>query len=217
MHIRHCECVGCHHSAARWWATDAHQYVPSEESPTHEFGFGICVSASSNVLIQGVTIRDMTGDGIILKVSTRRCPMAARYRRASGYWAAISNCRRQGISVVGASHCEIAHNRIWDIGGTNPQFGIDVEPEMDYIVSSLYIHHNVIAGSRRAISRHSGSDYQVYANACRGGVIAVRSSHVKIYDNLIEHGRLQVYTSAANIELSGNRLGPGARLVQGDR
>ena len=198
---------------------DAHQYAPSEASPTHEFGFGICVSASSNVLIQGVTIRDMTGDGIILEGSYT--PMSEGGAVSTGIrilGCDISNCRRQGISVVGASHSEIAHNRIRDIGGTSPQFGIDVEPEMDYIISDLNIHHNVIAGCRGgAISCHSGSDYQVYANACRGGVIAVRSSHVKIYDNLIEHGRLQVYTAAANIELSGNRLGPGARLVQGDR
>jgi len=198
---------------------ETHQYAPSETSPTHEFGFGICVSASSNVLIQGVTIRDMTGDGIILEGSY--APMSEGGAISTNIrilGCDISNCRRQGISVVGASHSEIAHNRIRDIGGTSPQFGIDVESEMDYIVSDLYIHHNVIAGCRGgAISCHSGSEYQVYANACRGGVIAVRSSHVKIYDNLIEHGRLQVYTAAENIELDGNRLGPGARLVQGDR
>jgi hypothetical protein len=197
---------------------DAHQYVPSESSPTHEFGFGICVSASSNVLIQGVTIRNMTGDGIILEGSyTPMSEGGAISTDIRVLGCDISNCRRQGISVVGASHSEIAHNRIRDISGTDPQFAIDVEPEMDYIVNDLLIHHNVIAGCRGgAISCHSGSDYQVYANACRGSVIAVRSSHVNIYDNLIEYGRLQIYTGAADIGLSGNRLGPGARLVRGN-
>jgi hypothetical protein len=109
---------------------------------------------------------------------------------------------------------EIAHNRIWNIRGTNPQFAIDVEPEMDYIVNNLLIHHNVIAGcAGGAISCHSGAHYQVYDNACQGNVLAVFSSNVKIYDNLIDAGLLHVYESADAIELYDNRLGPGARLI----
>ncbi len=193
---------------------DRHVYGPSRHSPTHEFGFGICVSASSNVLIQGVTIRGMTGDGIILEGSYK--PMAEGgivSSRVRILGCNISDCRRQGISVIGAVDSEIAHNRISFIKGTNPQFGIDVETEMDYLVDNLEIHHNVIAGcAGGAISCHSGSNYQAYNNACRGSILAVKSSNVKIQDNLIEAGLLAVYPEASNTDLLGNTLGPDARL-----
>jgi hypothetical protein len=195
---------------------DAHQYVYSQYSPTHEFGFGICISASRNVVIQGVTIRDMTGDGVIMEGSY--IPVSEGGMISSNIRVLdcdISNCRRQGVSVIGAVDSEIAYNRIWDISGTDPQFAIDVEPEMDYIVNNLSIHHNVIAGcTGGAISCHSGSHYQVYNNACQGSVLAVSSDNVKIFSNLIEKGRLQIYPDASEIELYDNRLGPGARLVQ---
>ncbi len=194
---------------------DKHIYAPSVASPSHEFGFGICVSASRNVLIDGVTIKDMTGDGIILEGSYMALSdggMVSSQVRILG--CDISNCRRQGISVVGSVDSLIAHNRIYDIEGTNPQFGIDVEPELDYIVGNLQIHDNVIAGcAGGAISAHSGSNYQVYDNACYGSVIAVKSDHVKIYGNLIENGLLRIYPDAAYIELYDNILGPGARQM----
>ena len=198
---------------------DSHVYAPSQLSPSHEFGFGICVSASSNVLIQGVTIRGMTGDGIILEGSYM--PMAEGgtvSSRVRILGCTISDCRRQGVSVIGAVDSEIAHNRIYDIKGTNPQFGIDVELELDYIVDNLEVHHNVIAGcAGGAISCHSGSNYQVYDNACQGSLLAVRSDNVKIHGNVIEKGLLRIYSDASNIELYDNTLGQGARqLIDGE-
>lgn len=194
---------------------DRHVYAPSQSSPSHEFGFGICVSASSNVLIQGVTIRGMTGDGIILEGSYM--PVAEGGRVSSQVrilGCNISGCRRQGISVIGAADSEIAYNSISFIKGTNPQFGIDVEPDLDYIVDNLEIHHNVIAGcAGGAISCHSGSNYQVYDNACHGSLLAVKSSNVKIHGNLIEKGPLAVYPEASSIELYDNSLKRGAREV----
>ena len=187
---------------------DEHVYAPSTASPTHEFGFGICISASRNVLIQGVTIRDMTGDGIILEGSYAALAdggMLSSEVRILG--CDISNCRRQGISVIGAENSEIAYNRIYDIKGTAPQFGIDVEPELDYIVDNLKVHHNVIAGcAGGAISCHSGSNYQVYANACLGHIIAVHSSDVSIHGNTVNSGMIHVYTGADNIEVYDNLL-----------
>ena len=194
---------------------DSHVYAPSQLSPSHEFGFGICVSASNNVLIQGVAIRGMTGDGVILEGSY--IPVSEGGTISSNIRVLdcdISDCRRQGVSVIGTVDSEIAYNRIWDISGTNPQFAIDVEPEMDYIVDNLEIHHNVIAGcAGGAISCHSGSHYQVYNNACQGSVLAVSSDNVKIFGNFIEKGQLHIYPDAAEIDLYDNQLGPGARLV----
>lgn len=192
-----------------------HVYAPSALSPTHEFGFGICVSASRNVLIQNVAIKNMTGDGIILEGSYASLAdggMISSKVRILG--CDISNCRRQGISVIGAPDSEIAGNRIYDIKGTNPQFGIDVEPEFDYIVDNLVIRRNVIAGcAGGAVSCHSGSNYQVYDNACQGNILAVFSTGVKIYDNTVDGSVIQVYQQASSVEVYDNRLEGNSRVV----
>jgi hypothetical protein len=99
--------------------------------------------------------------------------------------------------VIGAVDSEIAHNRIHGIAGANPQFGIDVETEFDYPVDNMMVHHNVIAGcAGGAISAHSGANYQIYDNACQGGVLAVCPVNVKISGNTIEKGLLRVYPDA---------------------
>jgi hypothetical protein len=188
--------------------TDTHVYAPSARSSTHEYGFGICVSASKNVLIQGVTIRKMTGDGIILEGSYSYLSDGGSV--SSGVRILdcdISSCRRQGISVVGARDSEIARNKIYDIRGTAPEYGIDVEKELDYVVDKLKIHDNKIyscAGG--AISANNGADYDIYNNDCSGNVIAVFSSFVRIYGNTIRDSWIQVMQSAHDITVEGNNL-----------
>ncbi len=188
---------------------DAHTFAPSKDSATHEWGFGIITSASTNVTIQGVTIRDMTGDGIILEGSYKA--LADGGRVSSGikiYDCDISNCRRQGVSVIGSPGSEIARNRICDIQGTDPQYGIDVETEFDYNVDGLKIYDNIIyncAGG--AISCNKGANYEVYGNTCVGGnIIAVQSSNVKIYGNTVKKSFIRVYAGAKDIAVQDNQL-----------
>ena len=196
---------------------DNHEYAPDPGSDTHEYGFGICVSASSNVLIQGVTIRDMTGDGVILEGSYDYISDGgAQSENIKVYHCDISNCRRQGVSVVGASDSEIAGNRIYDISGTAPQFGIDVEPELDFTVENVRIYGNTIYGcSGGAISCNKGADYFVYSNICMGdSIIAFDCSNVQIYGNIIETSLIRVYETATDIAVYDNQLDFFSRIIK---
>ncbi len=188
---------------------DSHVYKPSQASPTHEFGFGICISASRNVLIQGVTISKMTGDGIIVEGSYSKLSdggsVSSRVRILD---CKIFSCRRQGISVIGARDSEIARNEIFNIRGTAPEYGIDLESELDYVIDKIKVHSNKIydcAGG--AITCHSGTNFEVYSNLCIGtNILAVFSSHVKIYNNTVQNSFIHVMSGASNITVTDNIL-----------
>ncbi len=187
---------------------DGHVYAPSEPSPTHEYGFGICISASSNVLIQGVTISSMTGDGIIIEGSYTR--MADGGRVSSDVRILdcdISGCRRQGISVVGADNCEIARNKIYDIGGTAPEYGIMVMSQLDYTIDNVKIYdNNIYDCSGGAISCNTGNSCEVYANTCAGNILVVFASNTSIHGNVIQDSFIEVMSGASNITVEDNIL-----------
>lgn len=186
-----------------------HVFSASAHSSSHEWGFGICISASNNVLIQNVTIKNMTGDGIILEGSYRAMVDGGEVSTdVKIYLCDISNCRRQGISVVGCSNCEIAGNKIYDISGSDPQFGIDIESEFDYVISNLKIHNNTFFHcTGGAISCHDGEYYSVYSNTCIGdSIIAIHCNDVEIYKNSIKSSRIHVYKEASDIRVYSNQL-----------
>jgi hypothetical protein len=185
---------------------DNHVFEPSSKSPTHEYGFGVCISASTNVTIKNLTISKMTGDGIIVEGSYSTLAdggsVSTKIRLLNND---ISNCRRQGISVIGMRDSEIAGNKIYNISGADPQYGIDIEKELDYIVDKLSIHDNVIYGcSGGAISCHSGTDYEVYNNVCSGNILTVYSAYIKLYGNTIKDSFIQVMRGSSNITVENN-------------
>jgi hypothetical protein len=187
---------------------DLHTYAPSQHSPTHEYGFGICISDSENVLIQDVTIKDMTGDGIIIEGSyfmRDNGDNVSRGIRIIG--CNISNCRRQGISVVAAKDSEIAYNEIYGIGGTAPQYGIMMMLQLDYVIKNLKIHDNIIydcAGG--AIACNSGTDCEVYSNTVSGNILVVHASDIRIYKNTIQNSYIEVMPGASGITVIDNIL-----------
>lgn len=195
---------------------DSHDYDTGSALGTHEWGFGIAVAASTDVLIQDVTIRDTTGDGIILEGSYKPLSEGGKLsKNVHVYDCGIMNCRRQGISVVGAVDSNLAGNRIAGIRGTLPEFGIDVEPELDYRVDNVRIYDNTIrdcAGG--AVNCHGGSGYEVYANRCIGSsIIAVECSDVSIYGNYIESSMIRVFRQAENVQVYDNQLDLLSRLM----
>lgn len=156
---------------------------------SHEWGFGVRIICSQNITIKEMTIEGMTGDAIILSLYgsiTGNEENACRKVIISG--CKLHNCRRQGISVIHASDVEIANNTIHNIHGTDPQFGIDIEPEVDYgcFARNISIHNNHISDCVGGISFHGGTDMEAYGNTIEGiCLIAVYAQRVDIYNNTI--------------------------------
>ena len=147
---------------------------------TGESGHGIKLEGAKNVLIDSVNIKDFWGDGIAIhgvelkkgthseNVSIKKCE--------------ISNCRRQGISVINVKNCNILDNVIHDINGTNPECGIDIEPNSNGLVTNINVHRNEIFNNNNSgidvvlreeitgafLDNVSIADNEVYGNHRRG-------------------------------------------------
>lgn len=126
-------------------------------SSTHEWGFGIDIRGSKNVNINNVQISETTGDGIILgdytngdyaeNISIRNCK--------------ISDCRRQGISIVCAENVCVQDNEINNINGTNPQSSIDIEPIWPLQhVKNVVIKNNIFYNNASGIAVAFSGDSQ---------------------------------------------------------
>lgn len=113
-----------------------HNYNPATNPyPTHEWGCGIKVHASSNVRIEDMAFDNMTGDGI----ETATDGTAVTPNEPDVQHLTIKNCnfyraRRNNISIVSGVHvliegCHIAEagKTIGGIAGVLPGAGIDLE------------------------------------------------------------------------------------------
>lgn len=144
---------------------DTHVFTPRSDGGTaHDEGHGICVWENSNVLIDNMEIRDLTGDGSLVLDSTDITIVDSD----------IYNNRRQGISIVGGVRIAITDNNIHHINGTSPQFGIDIEGpgrvDEDILIQNNNFHHN--AG---------------------GDIVNSTGENVYILDNILEQGEGSTY------------------------
>lgn len=91
----------------------------AHEGEEGEWGFGISViNGSSNIIISNMIIKDTWGDGIYLNDCEN-----VRSENVT-----IDNVRRNGISVVSVENYKSLNDVVYNTNGTNPQFGVDIEP-----------------------------------------------------------------------------------------
>lgn len=106
---------------------DTHTYVPrtTDGSTAHDEGHGVCIwNRSSKVVLDGMVIRSVTGDGVLVHGGGTSVEFTSDVVVRHSQ---ISNCRRQGVSVVRGLRVVIDGNYIHDIAGVPPQFGVDLE------------------------------------------------------------------------------------------
>ncbi len=79
---------------------------------------------SENINVYGFTIRDSGGDGI--KVDAHKAPFYSKNIHIKD--CVLDNNRRQGISIISAENLLMENCIIKNTTGTNPQSGVDLEP-----------------------------------------------------------------------------------------
>ena len=120
---------------------DKNNHDYSKES-SHEWGFGIDIRGSKNVEISNVEIQDCTGDGVFLTNYGDGSNGAENIKLNN---LNIHDCRRQGISVIAAKNVLIENNEIYNISGTAPQCGIDLESwDSSQVIDNVFIRNNKI-------------------------------------------------------------------------
>lgn len=107
-----------------------------------EWGMGIRVRDSYNVIIKKLSVKSCWGDCIYIGHNSSKI--------------VIDNClledsRRQGISITSGNDIQIRNCNINDIKGTNPQAAIDIEPNAGQVVDKVKIKNVHSDGCLRGI------------------------------------------------------------------
>lgn len=97
-----------------------------------EWGMGVHLAKCKNVDIYDLTIRDCWGDCIYIGTESTD--------------VRINNCtldhgRRQGISITSAGNVLIENCVISNVGGTAPEYAIDIEPNKNDKIESVIIQN----------------------------------------------------------------------------
>lgn len=110
----------------------------------------------------------------------------------------ISDSYMQGISIIHADNVEIAHCRIYNIGGVPPGCGIDIEPESDWTgsipwkswVENVNIHNNEF--------RNTQGEGLCFVNDYTTDIVAA--------DNTFENSAIVINRNPKRIRLLRNTL-----------
>ena len=90
---------------------------------TGEWGMGLHIYNAKNVSVENLTTKDNWGDGIYLGASS-----SGKNENISIRNVTSTNNRRQGMSVISVSGLLVENSRFMNTNGTDPQAGIDFEP-----------------------------------------------------------------------------------------
>ena len=105
---------------------DKHTHTGTEG----EWGMGINLNRAVNTTISGLTIKDCWGDCIYVGGNSRNVLIEK---------CKLDHGRRQGISVTKANGVTIRNCTITNVGGTAPEYAIDVEPNSRDSVDNILI------------------------------------------------------------------------------
>jgi polygalacturonase len=99
---------------------------------TGEWGMGIAVYSSKNVIINGTTIINCWGDGIVIGAKGGE-PYYAPYPSSNVVIENVisNNNRRQAITIGTVNQVLIDSCILTNTNGTKPMSGIDIEPDRD--------------------------------------------------------------------------------------
>ncbi len=97
-----------------------------------EWGMGVMVAGCEDVDIFDITIKDCWGDCIYIGQESTDVRI---------HNCTLNHGRRQGISITSAGHILIENCVISNVGGTNPEYAIDVEPNKNDTVESVIIRN----------------------------------------------------------------------------
>lgn len=147
-----------------------------------EWGMGINLDHAHHVLIKGLTVKECWGDCI--------------YVGSESTDVRIEDClldhgRRQGISITSADGVRIKNCTITNVGGTAPEYGIDVEPNKGETVDNVTIEEVKVKDCRggflvygKAPNAHVGK--VVINNCCIEGARKIPISIIKCLSARVE-------------------------------
>lgn len=108
-----------------------------------EWGMGINVLSSNHVEIRGITVKKCWGDCIYIGSDSQDVLVDGCF---------LDGSRRQGVSITSGADIHICNCDIQNIGGTEPEYAIDVEPNSNEKVYDVFIEGVRIKNCRGGIT-----------------------------------------------------------------
>lgn len=171
-----------------------------------EWGMGISIKSSRNIDVINPNISDCWGDGIYLGQSgnTPNQDISIRFGK-------IDNNRRDGISVISARGLRIENIVLSNTNGTNPQAGIDFEPNkdnevlQDVYLKNIYTYNNKNQGVYYCLNNLNGSSNKVSISLVnhvdRYAKNAIAIMNVIPKKKLVSRSMNSMYPLAGNLDL----------------
>lgn len=180
-----------------------------------EWGMGLDIRGSSNIVIAGVIVSDCWGDGFYIgKGVTDKQPCKnITLMRVSG----IGN-RRQGLSIVACIGAKIIDSTFSKTIGTSPAAGIDVEPDVGDPIGNILIQNCVLTNNAGAglETRTHAEDVTVenctISGNTQGGVLLLNNAkRITLTNNTISNSRgpsIHVGKNVQGYTLHSNTMQP---------
>jgi parallel beta-helix repeat protein len=157
--------------------------------PTGEWGHGIHIRGASGVTVRDIRIADCWGDGVCIGGADVRQATPSQDILIAGIISTRN--RRQGLSIGRSRNVRVYDSEFSNTSGTNPQYGIDIEPDRPGGASDIHIENCVVRNNR-------GGGIQLYR----------RVTDVTVMDCTIENngGRGILAVGAVGGLITGNRI-----------
>ena len=187
---------------------------------TGEWGMGVKISNCKNVQLKGITIKDCWGDCVYINKHSKNIVIDSCF---------LDHGRRQGISIIDVEGMSIKNCRITNVSGTNPQFGIDIEPNRGDYVDNVDIINVEIENCEGGITiygkkkdREKNQIGRVEVRDCRINTKTKRSIKLRFCDSFLLKGcKLKspedvnvVYVEGVDrLTIEGNDLGRNKQIM----
>jgi parallel beta-helix repeat protein len=155
---------------------------------TGEWGYGINITASTNVLVQKVNLSNFWGDGVWIGAKdVNKIHVRSDYVTVDGIVS--SNNRRQGLSIGPSQHVYIVNSTFQNTNGTLPEAGIDIEPMTEGQTNAIRLEKNTFANNHgNGIELHTNiSDIAIVGNTLKGnygfGAMGIGAGYVTFTGN----------------------------------
>jgi parallel beta-helix repeat protein len=97
---------------------------------TGEHGMGISLYGASNVVIEGVTIKEFWGDALYVASASQNVSLCD---------VVTDHNRRQGLSIIAVDGMVVKRSTFKNTFGTKPEAGIDFEPNLGDTINDVQV------------------------------------------------------------------------------
>lgn len=150
---------------------------------TYEFGSGITITSSSDIEINGTTVKNCIGDCIL----TMAPPLKVTVDNLNILNCTLENSRRQGISFTATGENYLVQGcNIGKINGVDPQCGIDFE-HYDYVRNVVIDNCNFYDNKKWDIINYNGTEIEVRDCNFTGAIATTFGHDMDIHNNMFEY------------------------------